>query len=691
MAPPSKKSSGAKATSGKKVKVEYVSDEEDYRDEEEATDSDAPSRQSQGRASASAASKKARTSKKEWNYTHIPANSEQRKKNGRVEGRNLITWNRPRMPEKLLLHIMYECSRHRVDVPWDAIAHRLHPGSTGGAIMQHLNRMRNTLIAEGHLVPPICQKPGSRVFVDPTIRGYIRKDPDSSDDMLSTRPVPFSEPCDDRRFNLPDAYENTRSHILRDESYNFESSPLRDLSGPINVDDDGEEESPEAAGPSTGVARTNGASKGRAAKGKGKKRAAPVKVKEEVLSDPADTDSEEEYEQHAPKRMRRSSRPRKEIAYKLPDEEDDEAEEKTVEQAASEPVEIEDDADDADDADFNDDAAQEQTDDVDIKDETSQEQADDETRGLSAAAPFEISDNDDDEEAGYDHGAPNGYANGHTAGHDNSVAPYHQGNGAASPEDPNQNEYVEIDDAALASQFIDENAYDEAGHINPARLQAPRPASTERPTVAFSSVRQAAQFTAAPLAQGGNGFVGNHGYGYDGQEEDTLMYGQGFVQHMSQQPRGVPHYGQPPFSDMIMQQYGPAFIDPIAAVSGMFLGNPPPASFVGNGNQFVGNHSLGGMPTPDRVAIRNVAAAARRAMEDAGLTPLPQTPQRHFARLNDSDIGDGFDLSGSSTASLPIPYVPSCDTPCPPARRGLTVEPHGFVIEELSSPGFESI
>jgi len=108
------------------------------------------------------------------------------------------------MAEKLLLHIQYECSRHKIDLPWDAIAHRLHPGSSGGAITQHLNRIRGTLVAEGHLVPPICQKPGSKVNIDPTIRGFVRKDLDSAD-ATTTRPVSYNEPMDDRRFNLPDA------------------------------------------------------------------------------------------------------------------------------------------------------------------------------------------------------------------------------------------------------------------------------------------------------------------------------------------------------------------------------------------------------------------------------------------------------------------------------------------------------
>jgi len=51
-----------------------------------------------GGAARAAKSKKAAGKKpateKEWNYTHMPPDPDQRKKNGRVEGRNLITWNR---------------------------------------------------------------------------------------------------------------------------------------------------------------------------------------------------------------------------------------------------------------------------------------------------------------------------------------------------------------------------------------------------------------------------------------------------------------------------------------------------------------------------------------------------------------------------------------------------------------------
>ncbi|KHO02049.1 uncharacterized protein MAM_01050 [Metarhizium album ARSEF 1941] len=131
---------------------------------------------------------------------HLPTN-QQRKGNGRVPGRNLIMWNRPRMAEKLLLHIHYECTRHRLQLPWDAIAHRFHPGSSGAAIIQHINRLRREILAEGHLVPPLTQR-SSATPVDPNVRGFVRQDTECGD-IEATRPVYFGERIDDPKFSLP--------------------------------------------------------------------------------------------------------------------------------------------------------------------------------------------------------------------------------------------------------------------------------------------------------------------------------------------------------------------------------------------------------------------------------------------------------------------------------------------------------
>ncbi|KAM0250894.1 hypothetical protein ACHAQJ_008428 [Trichoderma viride] len=138
-------------------------------------------------------------------YSHSLPTGEQKKGNGRVTGRSLIMWNRPRMAEKLILHLHYECVRHKANIPWDAIAHRLHPGSSGAAVLQHVNRLRKELLAEGHLVPPPAQKASPLTPFDPSTRGYVR-DP-TSDDKHATRAVGFDEKMDDAKINLPDALD----------------------------------------------------------------------------------------------------------------------------------------------------------------------------------------------------------------------------------------------------------------------------------------------------------------------------------------------------------------------------------------------------------------------------------------------------------------------------------------------------
>ncbi|KAK7417146.1 chaperonin [Neonectria punicea] len=177
----------------------------------------------------------AKKAAREYNYTSIPPNEQQRSENGRVPGRSLIVWGRPRMAEKLLLHLQYECARYKIELPWNNIAHRLKPGSTGAAVNQHLARLRRELIAEGHLVPPVLPRPGGAA-VDHTIRGYVRKD-EQGDDKLETRAVRFNERVDDRKFNLPDALDVRDQMIINldsdDEEVNDSDDELSDCPAPI--------------------------------------------------------------------------------------------------------------------------------------------------------------------------------------------------------------------------------------------------------------------------------------------------------------------------------------------------------------------------------------------------------------------------------------------------------------------------
>ncbi|KHJ30418.1 putative heat shock protein mitochondrial precursor protein [Erysiphe necator] len=77
----------------------------------------------------------------------------------------------PRMMEKLLLNIQYECFKAKIRIPWDEIVHRLEPGCSGPSAVQMLNKMRDVLITEGHMIPPAM---GNGIQPDPDIRGYVR-------------------------------------------------------------------------------------------------------------------------------------------------------------------------------------------------------------------------------------------------------------------------------------------------------------------------------------------------------------------------------------------------------------------------------------------------------------------------------------------------------------------------------------
>ncbi|KAI8678164.1 hypothetical protein NCS55_00535900 [Fusarium keratoplasticum] len=155
-------------------------------------------------SSASAPTPSRRRSKKSqqaWTHTHHLPTAEQRSLNGRKKDRNLISWTRPRMSDKLLQVLVYECNRAKIRLPWDQVAHRLNPGSSGSSIIQWLGRNRNDLIAEGHIVPPPLSPRADR-----TVRGVMRADLDG-DDTTTTREVLFTEPLYHPEYSLGDTPE----------------------------------------------------------------------------------------------------------------------------------------------------------------------------------------------------------------------------------------------------------------------------------------------------------------------------------------------------------------------------------------------------------------------------------------------------------------------------------------------------
>ncbi|KAB5585964.1 hypothetical protein GE09DRAFT_1234777 [Coniochaeta sp. 2T2.1] len=141
-----------------------------------------------------------------WSWTHERPTPEEVAEHIRTKGRNLVPWQRPRMAEKLLLCIEYECSRQGIAIPWDDIAHRFHPGSTGAGMGQHFVRIRNIMAAEGHMVPPKLPTRRDRGQVDSTIRGYIRRGV-NEDGILLLRPIKYTEPLEHPTFNKADAHD----------------------------------------------------------------------------------------------------------------------------------------------------------------------------------------------------------------------------------------------------------------------------------------------------------------------------------------------------------------------------------------------------------------------------------------------------------------------------------------------------
>lgn len=118
---------------------------------------------------------------------------------------------------KLMLHFVYELNRFDCSIPWNEIGHRLHPGFSGNALRQKLDRVRKELIAEGHLVPP---EPSHPLDGDgEEFRGLIRANVNPRDrDFTTVRIVKWEEPLLDRDCNLPDAKTFVHNRAIRGKS-----------------------------------------------------------------------------------------------------------------------------------------------------------------------------------------------------------------------------------------------------------------------------------------------------------------------------------------------------------------------------------------------------------------------------------------------------------------------------------------
>ncbi len=64
------------------------------------------------------------------------------------------------MDKKLLLATQYQCNYSSLNVPWDDIGRIMGEGITGGAVIQHLAKLRARMIAQGLSVPPPLRRGG---------------------------------------------------------------------------------------------------------------------------------------------------------------------------------------------------------------------------------------------------------------------------------------------------------------------------------------------------------------------------------------------------------------------------------------------------------------------------------------------------------------------------------------------------
>ncbi|ROW06427.1 hypothetical protein VMCG_04420 [Cytospora schulzeri] len=130
---------------------------------------------------------------------------------------HLSAWNHPRMAQRLLLDIQYECARNNLDIRWDRIAHRMSPGSSSGDLHHYLRRMRQQLIAEGHVIPPQVGLGGCRAANNGLdARGFVRNVEDRAD-LTTTGPVGWNDfhHC---RHSLADAINAPVSETTKDET-----------------------------------------------------------------------------------------------------------------------------------------------------------------------------------------------------------------------------------------------------------------------------------------------------------------------------------------------------------------------------------------------------------------------------------------------------------------------------------------
>ena len=110
------------------------------------------------------------------------------------------------MDIQLLLSIQRECNRKGIKIPWDAVATMFGPNCTGGAVIQHLSKLRQKRVRENLPVPESLTRGGG----GGTARGkYQKTTPGNA--KAAQKNVASNEEDDDEDFDVDKASDSEAS------------------------------------------------------------------------------------------------------------------------------------------------------------------------------------------------------------------------------------------------------------------------------------------------------------------------------------------------------------------------------------------------------------------------------------------------------------------------------------------------
>ena len=92
------------------------------------------------------------------------------------------------MDKKLLLAVQYVCNLKGVGVPWDDIGHEMGDKITGGAVIQHLAKLRTRMIEQGLSVPPPLRRGGGASRISTTSYSLSKVKTASNNKVTKAKP-----------------------------------------------------------------------------------------------------------------------------------------------------------------------------------------------------------------------------------------------------------------------------------------------------------------------------------------------------------------------------------------------------------------------------------------------------------------------------------------------------------------------